>query len=126
MAPDYWSMGSTLARAEIAVVLSMARAASGYAQATLRFGGGIGRRVLGLLDRANRSGQSGLDPPPFEGCRAYLRELGGVTRVSAITFVEVLEGSRPGRQWPKPQAVESPQAPTRDAVLDASTYAKEQ
>jgi hypothetical protein len=91
MAPDFWSIGCTLARTEVALLLSMAQAANGCAQATVRYGRGAGRQALGLPGRANQTDQSGIDTSALEGYCAYLRELAGVAQVSAMTFVEALE-----------------------------------
>ena len=91
MAPDFWSIGCTLARAEVALLLSMSQAASGCAQATVRYGRGAGGQALGLPGRANQTDQSGLDTSALEAYCAYLRELAGVAQVSALSFVETLE-----------------------------------
>lgn len=82
-------MGCTLARAEIALVVSMARAANGCAQATMRYGQSVGKQALGSPEMY-RLDQLGLDPSSLDGYCGYLRELAGVARVSALTFVEVL------------------------------------
>jgi hypothetical protein len=87
-------MGCTLARAEVALVLSMARAADGYMQATLRYGRSAANEVLTSRDGAKRPDRSRLDPADFDSYRAYVRELAGIARVSAMTFVEVLEQLR--------------------------------
>ena len=94
MAPDFWSIGCTLARAEVALLLSMAQAANGCAQATVRYGRGLGRQASRLPGSANQTYQLGLDTFGHDGYCAYLRELAGIARVSGMTFVETLESLR--------------------------------
>jgi hypothetical protein len=101
MAPDFWSMGCTLARAEIALVLSMARAADGCAQATMRYGRSVGKQALGSPE-TNQLDQLGLDPSSLDAYCAYLREVAGVARVSALTFVELLERMQSAAGGPRP------------------------
>ena len=101
MASDFWSMGCTLARAEMALVLSMTRAANGCAQATMRYGRSVGKQTLGSPE-TNQLDQLGLDPSSLDAYCAYLRELAGIARVSALTFVEVLERMQLAAGGPRP------------------------
>jgi hypothetical protein len=83
-------MARTLARVEVALVLSMARAANGYAQASMRYARSVGERTLGCA-HPYRLDRSHLDQFSLDGYRAYLREIAAITRGSAITFVDLLE-----------------------------------
>jgi hypothetical protein len=97
-------MGCALARVQVAFVSSMTRAANGYAQATMRYGRNVGRQAIGLPDTYQLH-QSGLDPSSLDGYCAYLRELAGVTRISAMTFVDVLGRLRVATGGPGAEAV---------------------
>jgi hypothetical protein len=112
-------MGCTLVRAEVALLLSMARAANGCAQATLRYGRSVGSDAFGSPGRAYQLDQPGLEQSALDGYCAYLRELAGVARVSAITFVEELESLRRAAKGPRPEAVEISQAPVVSADVEA-------
>jgi hypothetical protein len=90
-------MGATLARAEVALFLSMMGAANGYMQATLRYAGSIDNDAVLSSVGSNRMDRPGLDPSAPARYRAYLRELAGVTRVSAVSFVEAFDSLRPAR-----------------------------
>jgi hypothetical protein len=94
-------MGCTLARVEIALVLSMARAATGCVQAATRYGTSVGKQALGSPE-TDRLDQLGLDPSSLDEYCTYLRELAGVARVSALTFVETLERLQAAAGGPRP------------------------
>lgn len=106
MAPDFWSMGCALARAEVALLLSMARAGSGCAQVTLRYGRSVGSQALGSLDGAYQLDRPGLDASAIERYRAYLREIAGVIRGSGIEFFELLEQLRLASAVSRPTGAE--------------------
>ena len=107
MDPDFRSMMAALGRAEVALFLSMARAADGYLKATLRYSRSVAGAALGSVDKANQSGLSGSDRSDLDAYRAYLRELAGVTRVSTIAFIETLERLRHTVGGPVVQAPET-------------------
>jgi len=116
MGPDFWSMGCALARAEVALVLSMARAANECAQATVRYGSSVATQALWSPRTAIPLDQSRPDPSAQEAHCAYLREIAGIARVSAMIFIETLEGLRPAARAPRPEALEIYRAP---AVIKA-------
>lgn len=116
MAPDFWSMGCTMGRVEVALVLSMARAANGCAQATLRYARSMGHQALAPLDGAYQLDRPGLEPSADEAYRAYLRELAGAVRISGIGFFEALEQLRLAGGVSRPKAAElSPAAGTPES-----------